>query len=176
VLEGEAWFGIARDVSRPLTVVVGGEEVSVLGTEFDVSVSGGGTRVLLYSGAVRVRKGGDSLVLRPGQAAVTGSTGLAVRVMNDSERALSWRGRYSEEAFFDFENSGLPAMLKELADWYGVQVSNPDSIQGVPLTGKLPRSLSLNEMLRALERVEKGHARLRVNADTIHVLPGHPGG
>ncbi len=177
VLEGEAWFGVARDASRPLTVgLAGGAEVRVLGTTFAISATGGESKVFLYSGGVRVRKGGDSLVLRPGQAAVAGGSGLAARVMDDGERVLAWRGKYAEEEWFDFENASLPDMLHELADWYGVQVSNPENVQGVGMTGKLPRSLSLEDMLKALERVEKGHARLRVSSNMIHVLPGHPGG
>ena len=177
VLEGEAWFGVARDASRPLTIgLAGGTEVRVLGTTFAASTAGGETRVLLYSGAVRVRKGGDSLLLRPGQAAEVSGSVLAGRVMRDSERVLAWRGKYAEEEFFDFENASLPVILKELADWYGVSVSNPDSIQGVAITGKLSRSLSLDDMLKALERVEKGHARLRVKLNSILVQPGKPGG
>jgi len=177
VLEGEAWFGVSRDASRPLTLgLSGGTEVGVLGTTFAARAAGGETKVLLYSGAVRVRKGADSLLLRPGQAAVVGGSGLAARAMDDPERELAWRGRYAEEEVFDFESASLAAMLKELAGWYGVRVSNPDNIQGVAMTGKLQRSKSLEDMLKALERVEKGHARLRVNSDTIQVLPWHPGG
>lgn len=181
-LQGEAWFGIARDASRPLTIATaGGAEVRVLGTTFDIVAPPGGeseSKVALFSGAVRVRKGGDSIVLKPGQAAVAGAgaTGLTVRLMADSERMASWRGVYADEEFFVFENTSLRGMLKELAPWYGVRVSNPDNIEGVAITGKLPRSLPLKDMLKALERVEKGHARLRVNVDTILVLPGKPGG
>jgi len=177
VLEGEAWFGISRNVSRPLTVgLAGGTEVRVLGTTFDARTIGGESKVILYSGAIRVRKGADSLLLKPGQAAVAGASGLAERPMIDSERMLAWRGRFVEEDAFVFENASLGEMLQEMAAWYGVKVSNPANLQGLPMTGKLPRSLSLEEMLKALGRVEKGPIRLLYHSDTILVLPGRPGG
>ena len=179
VLEGEAWFGIARDVARPLTIgMAGGAEVRVLGTIFDVRAGGGESKVLLYSGALRMRKGEDSVLVRPGEGAVAQAGGLHVREMTESERRLDWRGRYAEEDFFDFQNAGLAEILGEIGAWYGVRVSNPDGIKGVAITGKLPRSLSLEKLLKALERVEGGHARLLIapNTHTILVSPGKPGG
>ncbi|MFB9949249.1 FecR domain-containing protein [Rhizobium puerariae] len=53
LLEGEAYFDVARDVSRPFVVDGGGLKVEVLGTAFDVRIGGDTTEVALARGIVK---------------------------------------------------------------------------------------------------------------------------
>jgi len=72
-LEGEAYFDVAKDPSRPMTVDAGPVRVEVLGTSFSVSNGGhtGNTDVVLERGAVRLlSRDGQKLVnLKPNQKA-----------------------------------------------------------------------------------------------------------
>ncbi|HVS95764.1 MAG TPA: FecR domain-containing protein [Puia sp.] len=177
VLEGEAWFGVARDASRPLTVLLGrGKEVRVLGTTFDARAVVDRGSVLLYSGSVRVRSNTDSLLLRPGEALEMDGFAMRRRPMSNAERTLAWRGRFAEEELFDFNNTPLADVLKAVGSWYGVRISNPDRLQGVAVTGKLPRSLPLEQLLADLQRVEKGHVLLRLRSGSINVVHAPIGG
>jgi transmembrane sensor len=52
--DGEAYFEVARDVSRPFYIRAGNANVRVLGTKFNVRIEGDQTRVSVTSGKVRV--------------------------------------------------------------------------------------------------------------------------
>lgn len=54
--DGQAFFEVAHDASRPFTVVAGNAEVRVTGTKFDVRRSSGGVRVSVLEGRVEVRR------------------------------------------------------------------------------------------------------------------------
>lgn len=63
---GRAFFRVARDPSRPFSVVAGGKTVTALGTAFDVSLEKSGLEVVLVEGKVKVA---DNAILRPAQTA-----------------------------------------------------------------------------------------------------------
>ena len=65
-LEGEAFFVVAPDASHPFIVRANDITVKVLGTSFNVSSRPGSTEVIVETGAVRVSRVGDSLLLPAG--------------------------------------------------------------------------------------------------------------
>jgi transmembrane sensor len=66
LLAGAAFFEVERDVARPFTVLADGVETTVLGTAFDVRLTGDGTIVAVQRGAVRVDRAGQNEQLGPG--------------------------------------------------------------------------------------------------------------
>lgn len=54
LLQGEAFFEVVPDASRPFTVESGGVRTTVLGTSFDVRLAGAATDVTVREGVVRV--------------------------------------------------------------------------------------------------------------------------
>ncbi len=73
-LKGEAFFSIAHDPSRPFVVQVNDVTVKVLGTSFEVR-SGTDTGVtttelVVETGAIRVTRGRDSLILHAGEKTI----------------------------------------------------------------------------------------------------------
>ncbi|WP_114953944.1 FecR family protein [Sphingosinicella terrae] len=95
--EGEAWFQVAHDPSRPFEVVAGSVRVRAIGTAFSVRRGDSGTEILVSegtvaveavtgeSGALRISAGGRARVDRDGRASVApvGASGV--------DRALAWR-------------------------------------------------------------------------------------
>jgi transmembrane sensor len=86
-LKGEAFFSVTHDPSRPFVVQVNDVTVKVLGTSFEIrsgrtgtgssagtgSVAGTGgmtTELIVETGAVRISRGTDSLLLHAGEKAV----------------------------------------------------------------------------------------------------------
>lgn len=61
LVQGQAFFEIAKDPNRPFVVTAGDKEITVLGTKFDVLLQGGDTRVTVIEGKVAVTSlGSDS--------------------------------------------------------------------------------------------------------------------
>lgn len=71
LVKGEAFFDVVHDPTRPFTVESRAGSARVLGTAFDVRLSGDKARVSVLRGAVRVQaaRGGGATVVRAGQGA-----------------------------------------------------------------------------------------------------------
>jgi hypothetical protein len=88
-LEGEAFFVVAPDASHPFIVRANDITVKVLGTSFNISSRPGSTEVMVETGAVRVSRAGDSLLLQAGYKtmALQDQTGLVATVNRDKHYA-----------------------------------------------------------------------------------------
>ncbi len=64
--EGQARFTVTADKERPFIVAAGNDEITVLGTVFDVRSQEGQVKVTLLSGKVRVGEE-ENLILKPGE-------------------------------------------------------------------------------------------------------------
>ena len=176
LIEGEAWFRIAHDPSRPVTVAMADDSrTRVLGTSFAVrSITGRpGNRVALFSGGVRVVKGMDSIILRPGLQAQTGGPGIKTRDV-DSNEALEWIRPVVNTGQFEFRDADLLEMMPEIAAWYRVQVVNPLRLSGIAVRGEFVRTMSLPALVAALNEIEGPYVRIQLRADTIFIMPLKP--
>jgi ferric-dicitrate binding protein FerR (iron transport regulator) len=95
-LEGEAFFEIARDESRPFLVNTSLATVEVLGTSFNIrsQTSENVFEVYVKTGKVRVRinSTGEALVLLPGEQVVyQKDTEKIVHSQNVASAALAWK-------------------------------------------------------------------------------------
>lgn len=96
LLKGHAFFDVAHDRARPFAVQAGGRVVTVLGTQFDVSLTAAAVRVVLAEGSVSVSSipGGAAappIKLLPGQA-FSAQPGAAGKVSSaDVSEALAWK-------------------------------------------------------------------------------------
>ena len=93
LLSGEAFFDVAHDAKRPFTVDAGGMKVGVIGTAFNVALSGSNASVALARGIVDVSaKGRGDTELSPGQIAHADLDGGTLAVSNiDISEIGSWR-------------------------------------------------------------------------------------
>lgn len=173
-LDGEAWFRVAHDPGRPMTIgMPDGTRARVLGTSFDIRSGGGagGSRVALFSGTVRVVKSRDSVLLRPGSLAVSGAREIVVNKAADSNAVLCWLRPRDGKTYFDMQDADLLTLLQEIGAWYRVQVMNPYKLRGARVTGQIEHSLPLPDLVSELGSIEVNRVRLRLQGDTIFVLP-----
>jgi transmembrane sensor len=172
-LEGEAWFRVAHNAGRPATISMpDGVLVRVLGTSFDAvgDARGHKNRVALFSGSVRVVKGTDSLLLRPGSQAVIAAEKIETRRVN-SDSVLAWTRPVVQHSYFDFRDADLLQMLPEIASWYRVQVVNPHRVAGVGIRGQFPRTIPLAVLIEEIKSIEESHVEIELRADTIWIAP-----
>ena len=166
-LSGQAKFEIAPD-KRPFTVHAGNTDIEVLGTQFNVmNYTDGPTIVTLISGKIRLSNANGRIELQPGQRVTIKNGQMAKKDLEHPESCLAWA---YNPPYFSFENDSLDTALREIARWYDVKISNPEDLAGDPIVGKLPRTLSLDEILDCI-RVSQISALLDIKkiGNTIYV-------
>jgi len=102
LVQGQAMFQVAKDPSRPFSVVAGSVDVKALGTQFDVRFEQGQANVVLLEGRVLVeplsRHGLARLMpalaqhrLKEGEQLTADATGAMTVATADVERTRSWQ-------------------------------------------------------------------------------------
>jgi transmembrane sensor len=69
-MEGEAFFNIAHDKNKPFVIHTGGLDIKVVGTSFNVKISGGETSVIVETGIVEVSRNKEVIRLNPNEMAI----------------------------------------------------------------------------------------------------------
>ena len=151
LVEGEVYFGVQHDESKPFIVRVNDVSVRVLGTEFCISAypENEGVMTTLVRGAVQVTSGNNQVVLKPGYQAVVDQYSGAI-----SQRAVelslytSWvRG------IFEYENMELNDIMVQLARWYDVQFTfSASECKERRFTGEIRKYEDLNDVLDMIEK------------------------
>lgn len=123
VLEGEAFFDVAKDSLRPFKVRTGDITTQALGTSFNVKAySDKQVEVALVSGKVSVQKGltasADSLHLIPGESAAYDSATGLLKTYFDPKKVLSWK-----EGIIYFDHASENTVISTLEKWYGVTIT-----------------------------------------------------
>lgn len=164
-LEGEGYFVVAQDARRVFKVISKGQEVEVLGTEFNVSAypDAAGTSTTLVQGRVRViSANGDTphmpeVLLNPGQRAEnSGGAEIAVRRVNVASY-VAWK-----EGIFYFDETTLTDAMDQLSRWYDLEVSYQDPVPQTHFYGEISRNKTLKEVLAILQ---EGGIRFRIEKD-----------
>lgn len=150
-LAGEAYFEVAKDREHPFIVKSRNQEVTVLGTHFNVNSYENEPVVstTLLEGSVRIAAGNAYATIAPGQQAVRSNGGLSVKQVN-AESFLAWQKNQ-----FMFERQNIAAIMRMIERWYDVEVI----YQGKPVTatfsGGISRFDNLYKVLRSLESTDK---------------------
>lgn len=170
-LEGEAYFSVTKGESGrwPFHVIVDGQTVEVLGTEFNVSAyPGEPKKTTLVEGSVAVTNPSSGLTnpISPGeQAIVSGATLNVVSV--DVHRYTAWK-----DGLFYFKQTPFDELIREIARWYNVKVVYEGPVPKDTFSGKMRRGLSLMTVLDLLDVSAK--ARMRLEDRTLIIQPGFP--
>ena len=147
VITGEAYFEVKPEAARPFVVHSGSLDVTVLGTSVDINTYTDEPMpaATLITGRVRVSGGGAAQLLAPGEQARLGKNGMELVPHADIAGVLAWKnGRFA------FDGADLPTVMRQLARWYDVDVSYEGVVPKRTFDGKLPRSLTLDQVLRLL--------------------------
>jgi len=151
-IRGEAYFQVAQNPHQPFRVSVegaagGGQEIEVLGTEFNVNgyADEPDARTTLIDGGVRVVRGDENVVLKPAQQAVGSVAGLRKQEAADLEQVVAWKS-----GAFGFEDADVPEILRQIGRWYDVEVVYAGKVPGDRFTGRFSRNTSLTGVLKIL--------------------------
>ncbi|ELR70502.1 putative anti sigma factor [Fulvivirga imtechensis AK7] len=122
-LEGEAFFEVAKDKTRPFSVIANGTTTTALGTSFNINARDQVCKVSLASGKVIVIPQKDdtgvekTFVLSPGEALeVNTVTRTAMKTVFDQNKDLLWK-----EGVLYFKQTSIKQIINTLELWYDVE-------------------------------------------------------
>lgn len=146
-IEGEAYFTVKQDATRPFIVHAGQADIQVLGTSFNVNAYKA-TQVItsLVQGKVAVQSGSNKLLLNPGKEVVV-ATGEPLTMRDfDEETTLAWR-----QGEHYFRDASIREIGEMMSRWYDVDlvIDNPEA-GNMRLRGKLYRHRPLQTFLDQL--------------------------
>lgn len=154
-ITGEAYFEVAHNAKMPFKVSSANQEITVLGTHFNISSypDDGQSITALISGKVQVRntQSGALRLLSPGQGAIILSEKgeIDVNIVN-IEQVLAWRNGY-----FIFDNQDIKSIMKILSRWYDVDIEYNNENIDERFGGTFSRSRNLTEILKNIEQLSK---------------------
>lgn len=154
-IEGEAFFKVAKDPSRPFIVSTHDVDMKVLGTQFNVCSypENEYVQTSLLEGSVSVffpDKENEGIILNPNQQVTVSNGRMKVEPIRLKEHFL-WR-----DGIYAFENEPLTDILKKLELYYDVKivVKNTSLFKGT-YTGKFRQRDSLDDVFRVLQQIHK---------------------
>ncbi|MGV8137172.1 MAG: FecR family protein [Mangrovibacterium sp.] len=151
ILEGEAYFEVAKNKELPFEVSSGGIVTKATGTTFIVSSypTSSEVRSSLVEGTVEIRCNGDVKVLKPGQQVIYRKESPAVIVQSfDIADELGWKNEQLVFRLMPFEH-----VLSELEKWYDIEFEyNPTWFKSETFTAKFNRFESLEQVLEVLSK------------------------
>ena len=149
ILDGEAYFMVAKDKSRPFIVHTPNGDVKVYGTEFNVNTTGDNTSVVLVKGSVSVTPtGGKEQLMNPGQLCEFSVENLMLSTI-DVEPYVAWN-----EGKFSFEEWPLERIMQVISRWYGREVEfTSEDIKHQQYSGNFDRYEDIHPTMEAIESI-----------------------
>jgi len=157
-LQGEAYFEVSKDKKHPFIVTTNKQEVSVLGTHFNINNYDDEPTVntTLLEGSVKVTNNvtQQSDILKPGQQSVLKGNEMIVHEV-DTEEAVSWKNGY-----FMFKSEAITAIMRKISRWYNVEIIYNGPLPTDKFNGTVERSAEIQEILNNLELTNKVHFKI----------------
>ncbi len=165
ILDGEAYFEVATDPSRPFVIKTAGQEIQVLGTAFNVSAyaDNGSERTTLVEGGIVVSTPRQRFRLSPGEQAVIDNDGVSVGEV-DTAPFVAWKSGY-----FAFNEEPLEHIMRDIGRWYDVDIHFEGVDKQLRFGGTVSRYANVSEVLRRLELT--GQVRFKIEERGIVITP-----
>jgi transmembrane sensor len=159
-LDGEGYFEVAKNTAKPFHVKTRKQDITVLGTHFNVNgyKDEEVIKTTLLEGKVRVQsafhdKSGQadnrqSAVLIPGQQAIASNNSTSIHVTEniDIDQVMAWKN-----GWFEFDNTDLRMIMRQVSRWYDVDIAYETKTGNEKYGGRISRNLNLSNILKMLE-------------------------
>ncbi|RZM26607.1 MAG: FecR family protein [Pedobacter sp.] len=171
VLTGEAYFEIKK-TRKPFKVISRGQEVTVLGTKFNINgYSDEPTvRTTLIEGSLRVvalEASGKGIkrayvILKAGEQSEVADYMIQVNKEIAAENDLAWRS-----GEFRFNNLGINGFMRTVSRWYDVDVYYKGEVPDISYGGSISRSTKFKTLLEMMEYI--GYVKFEVDGRRVIV-------
>ncbi len=167
-IEGEAYFEVTKDISKPFLVHTGEMEIMVLGTSFNVNSYPDEIDIIttLVEGKVNIHKlsmadkRSTSHILIPGEQAVYKKKGHTIETKQvDTEIYTAWK-----DGRFIFARESLESMMRKLERWYNFEtVYVNQEIRDYHFSGTLDRYEDISGILEMISLTTNISFEIREN-------------
>ncbi len=158
MVAGEAYFSVSKDKAHPFIVTTKGQDVTVLGTEFNINAYSAETTIktTLIEGSVKVNAKAHKLekTLRPGQQANYSSSDIIIKAA-DLDLETAWKRGKTE-----FEDADLKTVMTMLERWYDIETVYQTNNTESRFTGTVSRSKNISAVLKLLESTGEVHFKI----------------
>ncbi len=146
-ITGQVYFEVKHDAAHPFKVIVRGQTIEDIGTTFNINAYEDEPviRTTLVEGGIKLRKGDRSVLLKPGQQALTAGYMITVKEA-DTEEAIAWKNGQTS-----FKNGNVQEIMREVSRWYDVEITYEGIIPEQSFTGGIPRNSNLSSVLKVLQ-------------------------
>jgi ferric-dicitrate binding protein FerR (iron transport regulator) len=155
-LDGEGYFEIAKNASKPFHVKTSTQDIEVLGTHFNVNAYNdeAAVKTTLLEGSVKINQsvpqGGSnqqSAILKPGEQAVfTHDSRLTIQDNIDIDQVMAWKN-----GWFEFDDTDIKTIMRQISRWYDVDIRYETKTDNEKYGGRISRNLNLSNILKMLE-------------------------
>jgi transmembrane sensor len=147
MLEGEAYFEVAKDITRPFIIQAGSTETRVLGTKFNLKAVAKSNRVELtvVEGKVQfanLKK--STLILKGGEQGIAlNDRNVLIKKENTDINLLSWK-----DSTLIFHNEKVEKVIIDVERYFNVKILYPSDIAMLNFTGEFLHP-TLEELISA---------------------------
>ncbi|MDN3579294.1 FecR family protein [Mucilaginibacter flavus] len=163
-VNGEAYFEVAHDKTKPFRVESNGQTIEVLGTHFNVNAYADENEVktTLLEGSVKVKVGDKSYTLKPGEQSRF-KNGVVNITDGDTDEATAWK-----KGVFHFNDASIESVMRQLSRWYDVDVRYEGKLKERTFSGEISMNVNASQILDAMS-FKKIH--YTIEGKTIIVRP-----
>lgn len=165
-LDGEAYFDVAKDKTRPFIVHTNRMDIQVLGTEFNVSTyeSPYYYSTTLVEGSIKVTTAkGDVRMIEPSEQARILVDDYKIDVLDvDVQDVVAWTSGRTV-----FRNETLDVLARKLSRWYDTEFIISDELKDIKFNGTLTKDKKLLHILQMLKYTEG--IDYKIGKDTIQL-------
>ncbi len=163
-LDGEAYFDVAKDKTRPFVVHTQRMDIQVLGTEFNVSTYASPYyySTTLVEGSIQVTTAkGDKKLIEPSEQARILVDDYKIEVVDvDVQEVVAWTSGRTV-----FRNETLDVLASKLSRWYDIEFIVGDELKDIKFNGTLTKEKKLLHVLQMLKYTEG--VDYKIGKDTI---------
>lgn len=149
-IEGEAFFEVTHDPSRPFYVKSRGQQIRVLGTSFNVKAytdePDGETTLIEGSVQVRIPFTQELVKLKPGQQTILSSDHKIKVQPADIGNVTSWR-----HGAISLDDKPFTEVMREVSRFYDIDIVYEGPVPDVQLFGGVNHSRNLTTILHLLK-------------------------
>jgi transmembrane sensor len=166
-ITGQVYFEVVHRSAQPFIVKAGNQMIKDIGTHFNISAYPDEkiVRTTLEEGAVSVTQRGNTVLLKPGQVAVSETASDRPKIeIADIEETLAWKNGY-----FRFNNEPIESIMPKISRWYNVDIRYTGKLPSDGFNGTISRSKTIEKVLDMLQRT--GIIHFKVEGRNVTVLP-----